>query len=86
MVTAGQRFPVAAGRGACWPELSEERVREAPLPAVERAAKGSAIARGSEASNRITAITTTETIQDTLLVTRFSSLIRLITCFYSYYV
>ena len=36
--------PAAAGRAAGFPELSEESVNEAPLPAVEGAAKGSAIA------------------------------------------
>ena len=78
---AGHRVPPAAVRtaetdapdGGRWPELSEESVKEAPLPAVDGAAKGSAIARRSGESNRITAITTIETIQDTLFYTRFSS-------------
>ena len=71
---AGQSVPPATGRTAgtdapdgtvarC-PELSEESVKEAPLPAVEGAAKGSDIARGSEASKGTTAITTTEAIPE----------------------
>ena len=36
--------PAAAGRNAGFPELSDERVSEAPLPAVDGAANGSAIA------------------------------------------
>ena len=73
-VTAGQSVPPDAcrtagtdapdGREARGPELSEESVREAPLPAVEGAAKGSAIALGSKASKGTTAITTTEAIQE----------------------
>ena len=73
-VTAGQSVPPDAcrtagtdapdGREARCPELSEESVKEAPLPAVEGAAKGSAIALGSKASKGTTAITTTEAIQE----------------------
>ena len=45
VVTAGHNVPpAAAGREAGLPELSEERVNEAPLPAVDGAANGSAIA------------------------------------------
>ena len=41
---AGHTVPPSAGRVAGFPELSVDNVKEVPLPAVEGAANGSAIA------------------------------------------